>query len=157
MEDELKEQLRQRLELLHRRINELTEQQNTTEKQIRTYKQLVRYYHAVYEAEHGLGIEGQLEPGIIAKLDRIISEEPQDKAKEQYKSVPEAVIEVLVEKAQPLHASEIAKEVAQKYPDMKDRVKNVERQVVVALVRGVQQDMYERVGRNIYRLKPKKK
>ena len=156
MEDELKEQIRQRLELLHRRINELMEQQKATEKQIKAYKELVRYYHAVYEAEHGLGIEKDLEPELLEKLERIVTEEPEED-KKQYKSVPEAVIEVLVDKSQPLHASEIAKEVIQKYPDMEDRVKDVKRQVVVALVRGVQQDMYERVGRNIYKLKPKKK
>ena len=156
MEDELKEKLRQRLELLHRRINELTEQQKATEKQIKAYKELVRYYHAVYEAEYGLGMEKDLEPELLEKLERIVTEEPEE-VKKQYKSVPEAVIEVLVEKAQPLHANEIAKEVIQKYPDIENRVKDIERQVVVALVRGVQQDMYERVGRNIYRLKPKKK
>ena len=156
MEDELKEKIRQRLELLHRRINELTEQQKATEKQIKAYKELVRYYHAVYEAEHGLGMERDLEPELLEKLERIVIEGPME-GKKQHKSIPEAVAEVLVEKAQPLHASEIAKEVIQKYPDIEGRIKDVERQVVVALVRGVQQDMYERVGRNIYRLKPKKK
>ncbi len=156
MEDELKERIRQRLELLHRRISELTEQQKATEKQIKAYKELVRYYHAVYEAEHGLGMEKDLDPELLEKLERIVNKEP-EKEKKQYKSVPEAVIEVLVEKAQPLHAREIAKEVIQKYPDIEDRVKDVKRQVVVALVRGVQQDMYERVGRNIFKLKYKKK
>ena len=152
--DELKENIRQRLELLHRRINELTEQQKVTEKQIKSYKELVRYYHAVYEAEHGLGMEKDLEPGLLEKLERIITEESEED-KKQYKSVPEAVIEVLVDKSQPLHAREIAEEVIQKYPYMVDRVKDVERHVVVALVRGVQQDMYVRVGRNIYKLKPR--
>lgn len=155
MEDDLKKQLRQRLELLHRRINQLMERQKATEKQIKTYKQLVRYYHAVYEAEHGLSMEGQLEPGIIERLDRIISEEPQDERKQQYKSVPEAVIEVLIEKTGPMHVNEIAKAIIEKYPDIEDRVKNIEKRVTVALVRGMQQELYERVGRSIYKLKPK--
>ena len=82
MEDELKEQIRQRLELLHRRINELMEQQKATEKQIKAYKELARYYHAVYEAEHGLGMEKDLEPELLEKLERIVTEEPEEEKKE---------------------------------------------------------------------------
>lgn len=153
----VKEEIGQRLELLHRRINELIEQQKATERQIKAYKDLVRHYHAVYEAEHGLGTEGQLEPEVIEKLERIMNEAEPVKETKEYKSVPDAVLEILSEKTSALHASQIAKAVIEKYPSIGDRVKNIEKRVVVALVRGVQQNLYERVGRNIYKLKTKAK
>ena len=157
--EELEEQVAQRLELLHRRVNELIEQQKATERQINAYKQLVRHYHAVYEAEHGLGMEGELTPEIIENLERIIiEEEPVEKAPKetkQYKSVPNAVLEFLSERTDALHASEVSKAIAEKYPTIAERTKDIERRVVVALVRGVQQGLYERVGRNIYKLKTK--
>ena len=156
MED-LREQVGQRLELLHRQINQLMEQQKATERQIKAYKDLVRYYHAVYEAEHGLGMEGQLEPEVIERLERIMNEAEPAKEIKGYKSVPDAVLEILSEKTDALHASQIAKAVIQKYPAIEERIKDVQKRVVVALVRGVQQDLYERVGRNIYKLKTKAK
>lgn len=156
MED-LKKQVGQRLELLHRQINQLIEQQKATERQIKAYKDLVRHYHAVYEAEHGLGMKGQLDPEVIEKLERIINEAEPTKETKGYKSVPAAVLEILSEKTDPLHASQIAKAIVHKYPAIEEQVKNVEKRVVVALVRGVQQSLYERVGRNIYKLKIKGK
>jgi len=156
MED-LKEQVGQRLELLHSQINRLMEQQKATERQIKAYKDLVRHYHAVYEAEHGLGMEGQLEPEVIERLERILNEAEPAKETKGYKSVPDAMLEILSEKTDALHDSEIAKAVIQKYPAIEERVKDVQKRVVVALVRGVQQDLYERVGRNIYKLKTKGK
>lgn len=156
MED-LKEQVGQRLELLHSQINRLMEQQKATERQIKAYKDLVRHYHAVYEAEHGLGMEGQLEPELIEKLERIMNEAEPAKEAKGYKSVPDAVLEILSEKTDSLHASQIAKAIADKYPTIEEQIKNIDKRVVVALVRGVQQGLYERVGRNIYRLKTKAK
>jgi len=155
--EELKEQVGQRLELLHRRINELIEQQKATERQIKAYKELVRHYHAVYEAEHGLGIEGQLTPQLIEQLEQIVLEEEPAKEAKGYKSVPDAVLEIMSEKMESLHASQIAKAVTEKYPDIADRIKDIEKRIVVALVRGVQQELYERVGRSIYKLKTKGK
>ena len=156
MED-LKEQVGQRLELLHRRINELMEQQKVTERQIKAYKELVRHYHAIYEAEHGLDMEGQLTPTLIEQLEQIVYQPEPAQESKQYKSIPDAVLEVLSGRTDALHASEIAKAVVEKYPTIEERVKDVEKRVVVALVRGVQQSLYERVGRNIYRLKTKGK
>lgn len=156
MED-IKQQVGHRIDLLTRRINELIEQQKATERQIKAYKELIRYYHAVYEAEHGLGTEGQLEPELMEKLERIINDVESTKAKKSIKSVPDAVLEILLEKNEPLHAKEIAKAIVEKYPEIQERVRDIEKRVVVALVRGTQQDMYERVGRNIYKLKTKKK
>jgi len=154
---ELKEKIEQRLELLHRRVNELIEQQQATEKQIKAYTRLVRHYHAVYEAEYGLGMEKELTPETIEKLEQIIIEEEpgrkEPKQTKQYKSVPSAVLEILSEETNALHASEVAKAIIQKYPGVEERVKDVERSVVVALVRGVQQGLYERVGRNVYKLR----
>jgi hypothetical protein len=154
---ELKEEIGHRLELLHRRINELIEQQKATERQIKAYKDLVRHYHAVYEAEHGLGTEGQLEPELIEKLEQIINEAEPAKETKGYKSVSDAVLEVLSERTDALHASQIAKAITERYPAIQERVKDIEKRVVVALVRGVQQELYERVGRNVYKLKTKGK
>lgn len=153
----LKEQVGQRLELLHRQINQLMERQKATERQIKAYKDLVRHYHAVYEAEHGLDMEGQLEPEVIERLERIMNEAEPAKETKEYKSVPDAVLEILSERTDALHASEIAKAVIELYPAIEERIKDVQKRVVVALVRGVQQDLYERVGRNIYKLKTKAK
>lgn len=151
----MKEELGQRIELLQRRVTQLMEQQTATEGQIRAYKELIRHYRAVYEAEHGLGMEGQLTPEVIKKLEKIVDEAEPNKTAKQHKSVPEAVLEVLSEKKKALHATQVSKAIVQKYPDMKDRVKDIDRQVVVALVRGTQQRLYNHVGRNIYQLKNK--
>jgi hypothetical protein len=153
----MKEELGQRIELLQRRVTELMEQQKAIERQIKAYKELIRHYRAVYEAEHGLGMEGQLTPTMIENLEKIIAEAESDKTTKQYKSVPEAVLEVLSEKKKALHATQVSKAVVQKYPDMEERVKDIGRQVVVALVRGTQQGLYEHVGRNIYQLKKKER
>lgn len=153
----LKEEIGQRLELLHRRINELMERQKATERQIKAYKELVRHYHAVYEAEHGLGMEGQLTPKLIEQLEQIVFEAEPIKEAKEYKSVPDAVLEIMSEKADALHASQITEAVIEKYPAIRERIKDIEKRVVVALVRGIQQDLYERVGRNVYKLKTKVK
>lgn len=156
MEEEIKKQIGERLELLHRRINELVERQRATERQIKAYKELVRHYHVVYEAEHGLDMEGQLEPEVIERLEQIITEEPVQETK-GYKSVPDAVLEFMSERTDSLHATQISRAIAEKYPAIEEQVKNLDKRVVVALVRGVQQGLYERVGRNIYKLKIKGK
>lgn len=156
-EPKLKEQIGRRLELLHQRINELIEQQKVTERQIKAYKELVRHYHAVYEAEHGLGTAEELNPEMIERLAQIITEPEATKETKGYKSVPEAVLEILSEKTDSFHAGQIANAIVEKYPAIEEQVKNIEKRVVVALVRGVQQGLYERVGRNIYRLKTRGK
>ena len=155
MED-IKEQVGKRIELLHRRINELIEQQKANERQIKAYKELVRHYHAVFETEHGLGMEGELSPELIERLERIISEVEPSK-KKQYTSIPDAVLEVMSGKTETMGASQIAKAIIEKHPEIEEQVKNIPKRVTVALVRGVQQDLYERVGRNMYRLKTKAK
>jgi hypothetical protein len=83
----------QRLELLHRRINELMEQQRASGKQIRADKELVRHYHVAYETEHGLGMEGQLTPQLIDQLEQIVFELELIKETREYKSVFDAVLE----------------------------------------------------------------
>lgn len=153
MED-IKEQIRKRIEMLHNRINELMEQQKATDKQIRAYKSLVRHYHAVLETEHGLGMEGELSPEIIERLERIIGEVESNKRK-QYKSIPDAVLEILSERDKTMGATEIANAIVEKYPEIDQQVKNIPKRVTVALVRGVQQGIYDRLGRNMYRLKTK--
>ena len=153
MED-IKEQIRKRIELLHNRINELMEQQKATEKQVKAYKALVRHYHAVLETEHGLGMEGELSPDVIDRLERVISEVESDKRK-QYKSIPDAVLEILSERDATMGATEIAKAIIEKYPEIEQNVRNIPKRVTVALVRGVQQSLYDRLGRNMYRLKIK--
>jgi len=152
----LKEEIGQRLELLQRRINELVEQQKVTERQIRAYKALVRHYHAVYQAEHGLSIEGELTPKLIDQLEQIASEGQPTKETKGHGSATHAVLEIMSQKADALHASQIAKEVIEKYPAIAQRVKDIQKAVVLALVRGVQQGLYERVGRSVYKLKTNK-
>lgn len=153
MED-IREQIQKRIDLLHQRINELMEQQKATEKQAKAYKALVRHYHAVLETEHGFGMEGELSPDVIDRLERVISEVESDKRK-QYKSIPDAVLEILSERDATMGATEIAKAIIEKYPEIEQNVKNIPKRVTVALVRGVQQSLYDRLGRNMYRLKIK--
>lgn len=153
MED-IKEQIRKRIDLLHQRINELMDQQKATEKQVKAYKTLVRHYHAVLETEHGLGMEGELSPDLIDRLERVISEVESDK-KKQYKSIPDAVLEIISERDKTMGATEIANVIIEKYPEIDRQVKNIPKRVTVALVRGVQQGLYDRLGRNMYKLKTK--
>ena len=150
---ELKEEIGKRLELLHHQIDELVEKQKATERQLRAYRELVRHYHAVYEAEHGLGMQGQLEPEMIEKLERIITETEPIEETTGFKSMPSAVLEILTEKADAMHASEISKLVVERYPAVKERIKDIQKRVVISLIRGVQQGLYERVARNTYKLK----
>lgn len=156
MED-IREQIRKRIELLHQRINELSEQQKATEKQVKAYKTLVRHYHAVLETEHGLGMEGELSPDVIERLERVISGLESNKRK-QHKSIPDAVLEILTERDETdetMGATEIAKAIVKKYPEIDEKMKNIPKRVTVALVRGVQQGLYDRLGRNMYKLKTK--
>lgn len=153
MED-IKGQVQKRIDLLHQRINELMEQQKATEKQVKAYKTLVRHYHAVLETEHGLGMEGELSPDVIERLERVISELGSNKRK-QYKSIPDAVLEILSERDKIMGATEIAKSIVERYPEIDQQMKNIPKRVTVALVRGVQQGLYDRLGRNMYKLKTK--
>jgi hypothetical protein len=121
----------QRLELLHRRINELMEQQRARGKQIRADKELVRHCHAAYETEHGLGMEGQLTPQLIDQLEQIVFELEPIKETKEYKSMSDAVLEIISEKADASHATEIAKAVVEKYPVIAERVKDIEKGVIV--------------------------
>ncbi len=150
---EFKQQIHQRLEMLYHRIEELREQQKAIEKQIRDYLQLARYYLDVYEDKHGLDMEGQVEPEMIKEFEAIKVEEVDKRIEEQDKRVHQAVREVLFESNKPLHAISIAMAVVRKYPYFAERMKYVKKEVIVALVSGVDKDLYEKVGRNIYQLK----
>lgn len=155
--EEVLKYLAQRLDLLQRKVTELHEQREEIERQIKIYKELFRYYRAVYETERGVGIQAQLSPEIIRIIEEgVVSEKAEtkvSKVSEEGLTIPRVVFEILSEEKVPLHCRKLCQLIVNKYPTFAKGVKNLEKQVGSALVRGYQKGVYERTAPNTYRLK----
>ena len=78
--DEILEYLTRQIDLLQRKAVELSEQHDEVEKQLKSYKQLIRMYRGVYESEAGVGIQNTMPSQIIEILEaKLITEETSSK------------------------------------------------------------------------------
>ena len=67
--DEILEYLTNQVDLLQRKAVELSEQHDAIEKELKSYKQLIRMYRGVYESEAGVGLQNRLPAQIMEILE----------------------------------------------------------------------------------------
>lgn len=68
--NEILEYLTKQIDLLQRRAVELQEHHDEIEKQLKSYKELVRMYRGVYESEAGVGLLNRLPSEIMEILEK---------------------------------------------------------------------------------------
>ena len=73
--EEILEYLTEQIDLLQRRAVELSEQHDEVEKQLKSYKQLIRMYRGVYESEAGVGLQNMLPSQIMEILEKKLAAE----------------------------------------------------------------------------------
>ncbi len=73
--DEILEYLTNQIDLLQRKAVELSEQHDEIEKQLKSYRQLIRMYRGVYESEAGVGLQNRLPSQIMEILEKKMGEE----------------------------------------------------------------------------------
>ena len=86
--DYILEYLTNQIDLLQRKAVEVQEQHDEIEKQLKSYKQLVRMYRGVYESEAGVGLQNMLPSQIMEILEKkLAAEEASSKkgVKKKYK------------------------------------------------------------------------
>jgi hypothetical protein len=72
---EILEYLTKQIDLLQRKAVELQEQHDEIEKQLKSYKQLVRMYRGVYESEAGVGLQSRLPSEIMEILEKKLADQ----------------------------------------------------------------------------------
>ena len=73
--DEILQYLTQQIDLLQRKAVDLSEQHDEIEKQLKSYRQLLRMYRGVYESEAGVGLQNILPSQILDILEKKLSAE----------------------------------------------------------------------------------
>ncbi len=73
--DEILEYLTRQIDLLQRKAVELSEQHDEIDKQLKSYRQLIRMYRGVYESEAGVGLQNRLPVDILKTLEEQLSAE----------------------------------------------------------------------------------
>jgi len=73
--DQILQYLTEQIDLLQRKAVELQEQHDEIERQLNSYKQLVRMYRGVYESEAGVGLQNMLPSQIVEILEKKLAEE----------------------------------------------------------------------------------
>ena len=73
--DEILQYLTQQIDLLQRKAVDLSGQHDEIEKQLKSYRQLIRMYRGVYESEAGVGLQNRLPSQIIEILEEKITAE----------------------------------------------------------------------------------
>jgi len=163
--EEILKHLEQRVDLLQRRITELGEQREEIERQIKNYKELMRYYRGVFEAEQGVGIQNQISvAGKDGSMEDLISKITKDS--EEKPSAPRitprkpnirwAMNQILETANEPLSTMQLCQLIAERYPDIAGGSKNLFHTVEATLWRGCKQHTYEWVNKGLYRLKREK-
>ena len=71
--DEILKYLTEQIDLLQRKAVELSDQHEEIEKQLKSYKQLIRMYRGVYESEAGVGLQNRLPAEILNILEEKIA------------------------------------------------------------------------------------
>ncbi len=154
-EKEVLGHLEQRLTLIQAKIKDLLEQRDEIERQIKKYKELMRYYRGVYEAETGVGVQGQISPEMVQSIEQSIAMELEnalEASKKRSNTVTWAVSEILVENS-PLRVEQLVQLIMKRYPDIAEKAKDLFHTVEVACLRGVREGIYERVARRCYGIK----
>lgn len=154
-EKEVLGHLERRLTLIEAKIKDLLEQRDEIDRQIKKYKELMRYYRGVYEAETGVGVQGKISPDAVQFIERSIAlelESAVEPSKKRNNTITWAVSEILAENS-PLRVEKLCELITRHYPDIAERAKDLFHSVEVACLRGVREGIYERVARRCYGIK----
>ncbi len=73
--DEILQYLTKQIDLLQRKAVDLSGQHDEVEKQLKSYRQLIRMYRGVYESEAGVGLQNRLPSQIMEILEEKLSTE----------------------------------------------------------------------------------
>lgn len=156
-EKEVLGHLEQRLTLIQAKIKDLLDQKGKIELEIRKFKELMRYYRGVYEAETGVGIQKQISPDAVESIKHDLAMEleaaPQA-TKKRNNTITWAVSEILSESS-PLRVEQLVQIIVKRCPDIAKKAKDLFHSVEVACLRGVREGIYERVARRCYAIKKK--
>lgn len=147
--------LEHRLTLIQAKIKDLLEQRDEIDFQIKKYKELMRYYRGVYEAETGVGIQGEISPEAIKSIEESIARESKtiaESAKKRNNTITWAVSEILAQSS-PMRVEQLVQLIMKRYPDIAERAKDLFHSVEVACIRGVREGIYKRVARRCYGIK----
>lgn len=151
--EEILKHLEQRVDLLQRRITELGEQREEIERQIKHYKELMRYYRGVYEAEQGVGLQNQISPEAVKRIEQMFSAQPEVtsiQTKKRARTISWAVFQILIKKDAPMRIEEICEAITNQYPDIAKKAKNLFHGVEVVCIRGSRKKTLERVAPRRY-------
>lgn len=149
--------LEQRLTIIQAKTKDLLQQREEIDRQIKNYKELLRYYRGVYEAESGVGVQGQISPETVKSLEQSIAEELEsivEPTRKRNNTITWAVSEILAENS-PLRVEQLVHFIMKRYPDIAEKAKDLFHSVEVACIRGTREEIYERVARRCYGIKRK--
>ena len=149
--EEIVQHLEQRLDLLQRRIVELTSQRDEIERQIKNYRDLIRYYRAVWEAEKGVGLQKELPPEVIRAIEEdmgALKETEQGEKKAQ--TISWAVKQILAQVGRPMRLEAIERAILEQYPDIAKKSKNLYHSIEAQCLRARQEGIMRKVAPRCY-------
>lgn len=150
--EEILKYLEERVDSLQRKIAELSEQKEEIERLIKKYRELMRYYRGVYEAEAGVGIQGEVIPDVVESLEAIAEpdlDELLEEIRGRGRNISWAISQVL-SNSDPLRVEEICERIAQHYPEIAKKPKNLFHSVEMACQRAFRDGILERVAPRRY-------
>jgi len=140
---EILKHLEERVKLLQAKVTNLSEQRTEIERQIEKYRELIKYYRAVYEAEAGVGLQNEVS---LQSLGVDTTSQP-PRAREG--TLTSAVFHILSQNS-PMRIEKIAAAVVEKYPEIAKKTKNLTHTVEATCFRGYKRGIYERVEPRCY-------
>lgn len=155
--EEIKQHLEQRLELMQRRVVELTHQRDEIERQIKNFKELIRYYRAVWEAEKGVGLQKEIPPEVIQAIEADLAREKIEKPEKRGQSISWAVKQILAQAGRPMRLEAIETAIVEQYPDIAKKSKNLYHSIEAQCLRARQQGIMQKVGPRCYAFVKKEK
>lgn len=160
--NEILEYLTMQIDLLQRKAVELSDQRDEIDRQLENYKELMRYYRGVIEAEEGVGVHNRV--STVNRDDFIAEIIPGVSRESEIKSIPEritpgrrnirwAILQIVKAADVPLKTKQVCHLLAEKYPDIANKSKNLLQTVETSLWKGWKQNLYKKTGKGLYRLK----
>jgi len=154
MDENLAHSLEIKIDLLQRRIVELNEQRAETERQIVNFKELLRNYRIVLEAEQGVGINQTVSAMQI--IDSIVGDKTKKTTlgnRKKPHTLKWAIDQALAGSPEPMSTMEVAEFISQMYPEIANASRNLLHSIEAQIWRELKHHVYERVDKGRYKLK----
>lgn len=145
--------LAQRISDIQAKIEDLTRQRDTIDRQLRIYQDLATYYNSVHRAEHGMLGHPDGERKIPELMDLSLSTEDKLKQAPVVENVNKAVAEIL-KSGETMSKAQIAEAIRHEFPAVAANVRSLEAVLAVTLHRRCRRGVTKRGGRNAYYQKP---